>query len=345
MCPSSTKRAFCQGVILFLYLSQVVSSFKENHRHIRNRHNQQEIKGCQYYDDSYKNHTVECNGIELQVGLPTVRDDVIMDKLYLRNVSGALNNETNIPQMSHLTYLSIKDSNLTVFQPFLRKLHFLVILNNRNFPAITKSMFQDVPNLNWLSIIGNEHIQFETDSLTHLSNLTWLHLQNEKFPVLTDAFLRNSSKLHELTITNCNLSEIDSNAFRGCPDLEILSLNFNKLKRFHLGTFDGLKSLKIFELHHNHFVDFTWDQFRGLTSVEIMGFPSNFLPHIEIGDLMKTLPSLRKMEIKKHDLLRNETQVLVRKLRERKIEIIGTPHDCYLPPFFYCHKPHKFVKH
>ncbi|RZC42437.1 LRR 8 domain containing protein, partial [Asbolus verrucosus] len=126
---------------------------------------------------------------------------------------------------------------------------------------------------------------------------------NQKFERLTREFLREATKLHELTIRNCHLGTIDADAFDNQQELEILSFNFNKIRYFENGTFKSLQKLKILELHHNKFVDFNLEQFRGLVSLEILGLPSNFLRNIRNSrDLLEAFPNLKKMEVKKKDL-------------------------------------------
>jgi Leucine-rich repeat (LRR) protein len=250
-----------------------------------------------------------------------------LDKLILKNVTGSLD-LSNISTLGNLTYLSVSHStvgNISFGQN--SKLEFLVILRNKKFPDLSRDFFTRIVHINWLSIVSNNHT-IAANTFRLLKNMTWLHIQNEKLEHLTGEFFKENPKLHEITIRNCHLREIDVDTFDSTTELEILSLNFNRIKYFKIGTFKNLKKLKILELHHNRFVDFNLQQFQGAVSLKILGLPSNFWKNIKTSDeLQAVFPKLQKLEVKKKDLVPGD--VKIRELRIRGIHIIGTPHDCH----------------
>jgi len=122
-------------------------------------------------------------------------------------------------------------------------------------------------NLIWVRI-NSTPLTHVPVSICQLSNLVWLHLDNNQLARLPDNCFTNMTRLNMLTAENNSINELQNGLFDGLNSLKVLILSNNMISSIGLDVFSNpndLVSLSWIVLNRNRLHSLEpWPYIRGL---------------------------------------------------------------------------------
>lgn len=133
--------------------------------------------------------------------------------------------------------------------PFVPSRIKYVYLQNNQIAAITDGVFDNAPNLSWISLHSNKlsSDKFSDKVFAKLANLERLFLHNNNLSLFPKGLPRSLRVLH---INHNDISVVPADSFHGMSNLTALHLQMNAIE--DLGNaLDGLPSLTLLDLRGN----------------------------------------------------------------------------------------------
>lgn len=153
-----------------------------------------------------------------------------------------------------LEVLDLSKNNLNVKDFITIGLIDLRVLNlaHNNLTSIRKVTSTLTPKLEVLDVSFNQIIDFDTDTLSHLTGLHVLNLEHSGITTIGKSTFRGLSQLISLDISYNELGTFDLRMFDGQNDLTEIFLDGNKLRNISLdGLKESLPSLKSIGISDN----------------------------------------------------------------------------------------------
>ena len=183
----------------------------------------------------------------------------------------------------------------------LSTLRVLDISDNWMLQDLNSAFFASIPNLQWLSIRGND---LEVSMFKGLRNLTYLDMSfNQPISVKSTPF-RELEYLEDLKLRGCGLKNLSDTMFTGLSNLLMLNLGYNDLDYLPSGVFVELTKLKVLDLSYNrlyHSTSLPTDIFQPLSHLEQLKLIMNDIPHdvnfTYMDNPISKIPSLKQLYI------------------------------------------------
>lgn len=191
-------------------------------------------------------------------------------------------------------------------------------LNNDRISHRAFDGLEDVLEKLWLSDCGLTTVP--TASLSALTKLKVLHLEDNTISEIRARFLAGHEQLQEIYLNRNGIASIDGDAFAKLKSLKQLKLGHNQVRALPArlfkpltnltgldlsnnllhalvpGTFEGLRSLRWLELESNLITTLSQDTFRGARKLKNMKIESNQLTLIG-NNAFKTIGNLGYLSI------------------------------------------------
>ena len=158
----------------------------------------------------------------------------------------------------------------------LSTLRDLDISCNRRLQDLNSVFFASIPNLQKLSIYGND---LEVSLFKGLRNLTYLDMSYNKPISVSSTPFMELEYLEDLNLGWCGLKNLSDTMFTGLSNLLMLNLRGNHQHHLPSGVFVGLTKLKVLDLSNNLLDHLPSGLFVGLTKLKILDLSYNFLFH------------------------------------------------------------------
>ncbi|EFA05217.1 Protein flightless-1-like Protein [Tribolium castaneum] len=212
-------------------------------------------------------------------------------RVTIRNAKGSILPE-NFAKLFQVTELKISESQITsvtagALCSLLPNLTSITISNNRQFPKITKEVFQGCQNIKRIIL---DDLQMENNALIDALELQALTLNNTIFPPR----LEGLDSVKSLTVQHSNYTIIEKDLFIHLKSLKFLDLQYNKIRTIVPGSFEQLSQLKVLNLADNE-LDLTWNEFDGLKSLKVLFLERNKFTKVNVTKLVASLPNLERI--------------------------------------------------
>lgn len=193
-------------------------------------------------------------------------------------IAGNSLSESNLPKTytESLTHLNMDNNKVEMFATNFPKLRYLSINHNKienvcNHNCNRHSLsLHDMPELEYLSLVGNGITTIESNFFEDSDNLRSLHLGMNKMRYLPRHLFNNMSSLKNLSLDLNELTEIPD--LCGLGALEVLTLNGNQISIIDHTSFCNLSNLRSIDLSNNSLTsvtDGTFVQLSGLTILDL----------------------------------------------------------------------------
>ncbi|KAM0680784.1 hypothetical protein GINT2_001058 [Glugoides intestinalis] len=186
--------------------------------------------------------------------------------------------------MFHKSSEHIKDQFALKYMKVLLKIVVLRVPRN-----IDLDIIRLMKNIRELGITDFKELEKIPDLLfDDLTNLESLSLQNNNIKELQPNLFNNLQKLEYLNLSKNKLTEFPEGFLSELGSLQELSLSGNEIKSFPIGFFTGLKKLKILSLSNNKLTEIP-PSILSLTNLKTLNISSNNLTSVpkEIGNMSK----------------------------------------------------------
>ncbi|CAH2985002.1 unnamed protein product [Chilo suppressalis] len=120
--------------------------------------------------------------------------------------------------------------------------------------------------------------------------------------VLVRGLVSSNNRTTRITLRDCNIIDVDFEAFHQMPALEYLDLSQNKIKNLKLGVLDEFMRLKFLNLSHNELEGFPLGLFDEKPNLEVLDLKANNINELELG-IFDTLKKLRHVDLSSNALL------------------------------------------
>ena len=141
---------------------------------------------------------------------------------------------------------------------------------------LNSAFFASIPNLQWLSIGGNE---LEVSMFKGLRNLTYLDMSDNRPINVNSTPFMELEYLEDLNLGGCGLKNLSDTMFTGLSNLLMLNLGKNYLHHLPSGVFVRLTKLKDLDLSYNNLTHLPSGVFVGLTKLNVLDLSYNRLYH------------------------------------------------------------------
>ena len=158
----------------------------------------------------------------------------------------------------------------------LSTLRVLYISGNAHLQDLNRAFFASIPNLQWLSISGNDLV---VSMFKELRNLTYLDMSwNQPINFNSTPFMK-LEYLEDLYLGGCRLQNLSDTMFTGLSNLLKLDLRWNHLHHLPSRVFVRLTNLKVLDLSYNNLDHLLSGVFLGLMKLKVLDLSNNFLIH------------------------------------------------------------------
>ncbi|XP_072889913.1 uncharacterized protein [Hemitrygon akajei] len=193
-------------------------------------------------------------------GAPNDLQTLILDHNVIRDISlcavgpGGRQCNSTAPCLGKLRYLSLRYNRISAimshaFQQVPNLETLSLALNGINF--INISAFAGLSKLRFLSLTNNAIGEIFHATYMHVRNLEHLKLRNNRIPIIYSGYYSNLSRLVTLDLGGNHIVEIRKGGFQGLRSLRRLYLDRNWLKALSADMFDDLQSLQVLDLAQN----------------------------------------------------------------------------------------------
>ena len=159
----------------------------------------------------------------------------------------------------------------------LSTLRDLDISHNWRLQDLNSAFFASIPNLQKLSIRGND---LEVSMFKGLRNLTYLDMSFNKPISVNSTPFRELEYLEDLKLRGCGLKNLSDTMFTGILNLLMLNLGHNDLDYLPSGVFVRLTKLEVLDLSYNNLDHLPSGLFVGLTKLKVLDLSYNNLDHL-----------------------------------------------------------------
>jgi len=132
-----------------------------------------------------------------------------------------------------------------------------LVLRNASVRLVNRSFFENVPNLKFLDLSSNQGLTFGANSLADLTKLENLRIANCNLSNLPENLFTPLRKLKKLSLFTNQIAEIPPSLFKTNRHLEEINLTKNKLNELPRRIFDNMPNLTEISLSMNE-----WQRFR-----------------------------------------------------------------------------------
>ena len=161
----------------------------------------------------------------------------------------------------------------------LSTLRDLDISHNWRLQDLNSAFFASIPNLQNLSISGND---LEVSMFKGLRNLTYLDMSDNRPVNVNSTPFMDLEYLEDLNLAGCRLKNLSDSMFTGLSNLLKLNLTTNDLYDLPSGVFVRLTKLKVLDLSYNrlyHTTSLPTDIFQPLIHLEQLKLFMDDIPH------------------------------------------------------------------
>ena len=210
----------------------------------------------------------------------------------------------------------------------LSTLRVLYISGNRMLQDLNSAFFASIPNLQKLSIIGND---LEVSLFKGLRNLTYLDMRGNKLISVNSTPFMELEYLEDLNLGWSGLKNLSDTMFTGLSNLLMLNLGHNDLDYLPSGVFVRLTKLEVLDLSYNNLDHLPSGLFVGLTKLKVLDLSYNNLDHLPSG-LFDGLTKLKVLDLSYNRLYHRTSlptdifQPLIH-LEQLKLFMDDIPHD------------------
>ncbi|KAL3882135.1 hypothetical protein ACJMK2_028506 [Sinanodonta woodiana] len=252
--------------------------------------------------------TIEETGLLCNTTFKNLQE-IVLCKNNLRKIS------INISEISdNLLHFSACDNKIEQISEYsIRRLYLLswFDIENNLITSFSRHIFQDVNDLMVLSLAKNRLSHFPSGLLSHLRNLTVLHLfdlslnqsifneikncQNLQELVLKNNFIENIemlslypfSRLEYFDISNNSVRTLSGNLFMSLQNLQKLNMSGNLIETVGKDTFSGLSKVDTLDLKYNKIRTLHSDCLQPLLALSVLNLSYNAI---------ENLPSFRGLQ-------------------------------------------------
>ena len=210
----------------------------------------------------------------------------------------------------------------------LSTLRVLYISGNRMLQDLNSAFFASIPNLQKLSIIGNDQ---EVSMFKGLRNLTYLDMRGNKLISVNSTPFMELEYLEDLNLGWSGLKNLSDTMFTGLSNLLMLNLGHNDLDYLPSGVYVRLTKLEVLDLSYNNLDHLPSGLFVGLTKLKVLDLSYNNLDHLPSG-LFDGLTKLKVLDLSYNRLYHRTSlptdifQPLIH-LEQLKLFMDDIPHD------------------
>ncbi|GFT93355.1 protein toll [Nephila pilipes] len=188
-------------------------------------------------------------------------------------------------------------------------------LSDNNLMVLQDDIFVGLSNLSYIRLRANWLMTLSKDLFQSSPNLKVIDLSLNRFmePLSEDLFF-GLSQLENISITNCNLTEIYENFFFYNPNLTNLHLERNSLTSLPKNIFRNNSMLKDIHLNFNRLSDLPNDLFRNQKHLEKLSIFKNNLSIIP-DELFHSTGKIKSLVLGGNQI-QNASEAIFRNLRE-----------------------------
>ena len=180
----------------------------------------------------------------------------------------------------------------------LSTIRVLDISYNRRLQDLNSAFFAGIPNLQKLSISGND---LEVSMFKGLRNLTYLDMSRNRLINVNSTPFVELENLEELYLSFCGLTNLRGTMFTGLSNLLELNLRRNELKHLSSRVFVRLTKLKVLDVSENILEHLPSGVFVTLTKLKVLDLNDNRLEHLPSG-VFVGLPKLKVLDLSGNQL-------------------------------------------
>ena len=183
----------------------------------------------------------------------------------------------------------------------LSTLRVLDISYNWRLQDLNSAFFASIPNLQKLSIIGND---LEVSLFKGLRNLTYLDMRGNKLISVNSTPFMELQYLEDLNLGGCRLQNLSDTMFTGLSNLLMLNLDYNDLHHLSSRVFVRLTKLKVLDLSFNDLDYLPGGLFVGLIKLKVLVLSYNRLYHSTSlpTDIFQPLIHLEQLKLFMNDI-------------------------------------------
>ena len=164
-------------------------------------------------------------------------------------------------------------------------------LEANDLSALSDGVFDNTSNLEWLNLNENDLSALPEGVFDNLSNLKWLSLDANDLSALPEGVFDNTSNLNDLFLSHNSLSALPDGVFDDTSNLNWLSLEANDLGALPEGIFDNTSNLEWLNLNENDLSALPEGIFDNLSNLEWLNLYENDLSELP-DDLVEGLSNL-----------------------------------------------------
>lgn len=192
----------------------------------------------------------------------------------------------------------------------------------------SKSWNTENSRLSVRDVLFRQNAAAASDSIEDhvFSNLIHLDVSYVPMRMISDHDFTGMPKLQLLTLTNNNISSVDSNAFKNLVDLVVLNLDGNHISSLSDGQFDNLKKLKRLHLRSNNLSVLNESQLIGLDNLMTLDLQNNHIGQIDT--FVQTLNSLETFNVKWNKIMHISVEAVDKIRNFNQVYIDSNPYWC-----------------
>ncbi|KAM0680790.1 hypothetical protein GINT2_001064 [Glugoides intestinalis] len=176
----------------------------------------------------------------------------------------------------HFLYNIPRNIDLNAIR-FMKNIKRLDITDFKELEKIPDLFFDDLTNLESLSLRRNNIKELQPNIFNNLQKLESLYLSKNKLTEFPSCVFDGLVNLKSFWLEDNNIKELQPNIFNNLQKLESLNLYDNKLTEFPSCVFDGLVNLKSFGLQNNNIKELQPNIFNNLQKLEYLNLSKNKL--------------------------------------------------------------------
>ncbi|KAM0681135.1 hypothetical protein GINT2_000920 [Glugoides intestinalis] len=159
----------------------------------------------------------------------------------------------------------------------MKNIKRLDIIDVKELEKIPDLLFDDLTNLESLSLGRNNIKELQPNIFNNLQKLKSLYLADNKLTEFPSCVFDGLVNLKSLGLVNNNIKELQPNIFKNLQKLENLWFSKNKLTEFPSCVFDDLTNLKSLNLEYNNIKELQPNIFNNLQKLGYLNLSNNKL--------------------------------------------------------------------
>ncbi|KAM0679888.1 hypothetical protein GINT2_002060 [Glugoides intestinalis] len=206
-------------------------------------------------------------------------------------------------------------------------------LQNNNIKELQPNIFNNLQKLEFLYLSKNKLTEFPSCVFDGLVNLKSLGLQNNNIKELQPNLFNNLQKLESLYLTSNKLTEFPSCVFDGLVNLKSLSLEYNNIKELQPNLFNNLQKLESLYLTSNKLTEFPSCVFDGLVNLKSLWLQNNNIKELQ-PNIFNNLQKLESLNLSNNKLTVFPEGVLSELRSLQKLDLSGNEIKSFPIGFF-----------